>query len=197
MKLKSTIAAIVLTLPAFAMTSVSATEAFNPSAYVGGGLGFSDFKFDCPSGFSCSRPDVNFKLLGGYQFSPNFAIEGGYTNFGTIKARYQNSEGKARLHSFTLAGLGIVPLTNEAQLFGKLGMHFSSGKGSVDNPDIKFHVSDSYHKNGLLLGVGMQYDFTKNFAGRLEYEYLHFGNNPLSVDKSSLNLFSLGLLYKF
>lgn len=198
MKTKSIISALVLALPALAATSALAADAAAaPPFYVGGGLGVSNFKFDCPSGVSCSDPDVNFKLLTGYQFSPNFAIEGSYANFGTIKAAYEQNRTSARLHSFTLAGLGIVPLSNEAQAFAKVGMHFSRGKASWDYPGTRYDGSESYSKNGLLLGLGLQYDFAKNIAGRFEYERLHFGSNPLSTDKDNLNVFSLSLLYKF
>jgi OOP family OmpA-OmpF porin len=198
MKPKSIIPALVLALPSLAATSALAADAAaSPRFYVGGGLGVSNFKTDCPSGASCSNPDVNFKLLTGYQFSPNFAIEGSYANYGSIKANYENGNATARLHTFTLAGLGIVPLSNEAQAFAKLGMHFSKGKATWDYPGADYDGSESYRKNGLLLGLGLQYDFAKNIAGRFEYERLHFGANPLSLDKTNLNVFSLSLLYKF
>ena len=198
MKPKSIISALVLALSALAATSALAADAAaSPPFYVGGGLGVSNFKTDCPSGASCSNPDVNFKLLTGYQFSPNFAIEGSYANYGSIKANYDNGKATARLHTFTLAGLGIVPLSNEAQAFARVGMHFSRGKGTWDYPGAGYDRSESYSKNGLLLGLGLQYDFAKNITGRFEYERLHFGANPLSLDKTNLNVFSLSLLYKF
>jgi OOP family OmpA-OmpF porin len=198
MKAKSIIPALVLALPALAATSALAVEAAaNPSFYVGGNLGKSDFKINCEAGLSCSNPSVNFKLLAGYQFSPNFAVEGAYANFGTVKASDDSFREKARLHSFTLAGLGIIPLSSEAQLFGKLGVHFSRGKLDVEYPYEGISASDSGHKTGLLLGAGVQYDFTRNLAGRFEYERLNFGSDTLLADKHNLNVFSLGLLYKF
>lgn len=198
MKVKSIVLALVVALPAFAATSaLAANAAASPSFYVGGSLGTSNFKADCDADVSCSNPSVNFKLLTGYQFSPNFAVEGAYANFGSVKAESKLATAKARLDSFTLAGLGIIPLSNEAQVFGKLGMHFSNGKLDASSRDGSQSMSESYHKTGLLLGAGLQYDFTKNFAGRFEYERLNFGTNPLSTDRTSLNVFSLGLLYKF
>ncbi|WP_194715435.1 outer membrane beta-barrel protein [Noviherbaspirillum soli] len=198
MKAKSIISALVLALPALAATSALAADAaVNPSFYVGGGLGKSDFKINCEAGLSCSNPSVNVKLLAGYQFSPNFAVEGAYANYGTVKASDESYKLKARLHSFTLAGLGIIPLSNEVQVFGKLGVHFSRGKLDVAYPYEGISGSDSGHKTGLLLGAGVQYDFTRNLAGRFEYERLNFGSDTLLTDKNNLNVFSLGLLYKF
>jgi OOP family OmpA-OmpF porin len=198
MNAKSIIPALILALPTLAATSALAAEAaVNSSFYVGGNLGTSNYKTDCAAGISCSNPRVNFKLLTGYQFSPNFAVEAAYANFGTIKEKSESESAKARLHSFTLAGLGIIPLSNEVQVFGKLGMHFSGSKFDASSRDGSQSTSESYHKSGLLLGAGLQYDFTKNFAGRFEYERLSFGSNPLSTDRTNLNVFSLGLLYKF
>jgi OOP family OmpA-OmpF porin len=199
MKTKSIISALVLALPALAATSALAADAAaNPSFYVGGNLGKSNFKFKCDAGLSCSNPTVNFKLLTGYQFSPNFAVEGTYANFGTIKESDESFKVKARAHSFTLAGLGIIPLSNEAQVFGKLGVHFSRGKLDTGSAYEGGSSSDSDHKTGLLLGAGLQYDFTKNLAGRFEYERLNFGSDTLMITgRNNISMFSLGLLYKF
>nr|WP_217346427.1 outer membrane beta-barrel protein [Noviherbaspirillum sp. L7-7A]MBV0880846.1 outer membrane beta-barrel protein [Noviherbaspirillum sp. L7-7A] len=196
MKAKSIISALMLALPALAATSaIAADAAANPSFYVGGNLGKSNFKFKCDDGLSCSEPSVNFKLLAGYQFSPNFAVEGAYANFGTIKASVGDFMAKGRIQSFTLAGLGIIPLSNEAQLFGKIGMHHSRGNFDIGFPGES--MSSSGHKTGLLLGAGFQYDFTKNLAGRVEYERLNFGSDTLINDKNNISMFSVGLLYKF
>lgn len=198
MKVKSIISALIVALPSLVATSALAADAAaNPSFYVGGNLGKSDFKISCETGFSCSNPSVNFKLLAGYQFSPNFAVEGAYANFGTVKESDESSKAKARLHSFTLAGLGIIPLSSEAQVFGKLGVHFTRGKLDIELPYEGVSRSDSGHKTGFLLGAGLQYDFTRNLAGRFEYELLNFGSDTLLTDKHNLNVFSLGLLYKF
>jgi OOP family OmpA-OmpF porin len=198
MKLKSIIQALVLSLTALAATSAMADDpAASTSFYVGGSLGKSNFKSQCDTGVSCSDPSVNFKLLAGYQFSPNFAVEGAYLDFGTIKASVEDFKMKARLHSFTLAGLGIIPLSNEAQLFGKIGMHYSRGKVDIDFPYGYGSSSSSGHKTGLLLGAGLKYDFTKDLAGRVEYERLNFGSDTLSTDRNSIGMFSVGLLYKF
>ncbi|MFL6718398.1 MAG: outer membrane beta-barrel protein [Burkholderiaceae bacterium] len=198
MKLKSIIRALVLSLTALAATSAMAADpAANTSFYVGGNLGKSNFKFKCSDGVSCSEPSVNFKLLAGYQFSPNFAVEGAYLDFGTIKASVEDFRAKARVHSFTLAGLGIIPLSNEAKLFGKIGLHHSRGKLDIDFPDGYGSSSSSDHKTGLLLGAGLQYDFTGNLAGRVEYERLNFGSDSLISDRNNIGMFSVGLLYKF
>ena len=84
----------VLGLMSFAvMSSAFAAEKDN-FWYLGGNIGQSRAKIDDASissalkgaGFNSSIDDRDksnaFKLLGGYQFNKNFAVEGGYFNLG-------------------------------------------------------------------------------------------------------------------
>lgn len=202
MKLKSGIYALIAALPALVVNSVMAAND-DSGFYLGGGLGVSNYKADCPQDYSCSNPTVNFRLLTGYKFMPNFALEGGYNNYGTIKEthdmrEYGKDKHKYSLHNFTLAGVGIIPAGKEMQLFGKLGMHFSRLKYSWNNNSIFDESSGSshYNKNGLLLGAGLQFDFTRNLAGRVEYEAMHYGSNPVR-SSNYLHVLSTSLVYKF
>jgi OmpA-OmpF porin, OOP family len=201
MKLKSAVYGLIAALPALVANSVMAAND-DSGFYLGGGLGVSNYKADCPQEYSCSNPTVNFKLLAGYKFMPNFALEGGYNNYGKIKQTYDAGEyGKDKhkysLHNFTLAGVGIIPVGNEMQLFGKLGMHFSRLKYSRDDSIFgQSSGSSHYNKNGLLMGAGFQFDFTRNLAGRVEYEAMHYGSNPVR-SSDYLHVLSTSLVYKF
>ena len=68
-------------------------------------------------GAGAARTDTHqtsYKLYGGYQFSPNWGLELGYNDLG----RYLG----ARSESWTLAGTGTLPVTNNWSLLGKLGV---------------------------------------------------------------------------
>jgi OOP family OmpA-OmpF porin len=197
MKIKSAVSALVIALPALVTTAAVADNAAGGKFYAGGGLGTSNFKADCSGSISCSNPKLNFKLLAGYQFMPNFALEGGYMHLGRIKIRGDGFNASERLSSFTLSGLGIVPLSKEAQLFGKLGAHFShmKSKASYQGPEGSFSESDKFRKTGLLLGAGLQYDLTQNLTGRIEFERLNFGGG--SSSKTNLNTFTASMMYSF
>src|SRR6266850_2576148 len=77
--MKSAVAVLAITAAAFALP---AAAQLNTSAfYVGATIGQSKFKNSCtglPAGFSCDEKDTAWRLLGGYQFTPNIAAEFGY-----------------------------------------------------------------------------------------------------------------------
>lgn len=51
--------------------------------YAGALAGLTKFDSnDCPKQTSCDNSDAGFKVYGGYQLAPNFAVEAGYTDFG-------------------------------------------------------------------------------------------------------------------
>src|SRR5947207_8518941 len=76
-------------IPAAAFGLPAAAQMNMSAFYVGATVGQSKFKDSCtglPAGFSCDEKDTAWRILGGYQFSPNFAAELGYHNFGETKA---------------------------------------------------------------------------------------------------------------
>lgn len=185
---------LILALSALASVSVPALAADADSSgfYLGASVGGSNFKAECSDGVSCSNPGTSFKLLAGYQFSPNWAVEGSYVDFGKIGHTFGNGHSSSKLHSFTLAGVGFLPLSDQAKLFGKLGAHHSEAK--IEDNYYGTSSSETRSKSGAMLGVGFQYDFTKNFSGRVEYEWLNLGGGSSG---SNLKLYTAGVVYKF
>ena len=137
--------------------------------YVGAGVGAS----------KTDSEETSWKVYGGYQFTPNWGIELGYTDLG----RYLGSGAEA----WSIAGTGTILMGPNWSLLGKLGAtsnntHFP---GSSD------------HRNGVLVGIGVGYSFTKNVGMRLEYE--DFGkltSNGQGNDSRGNNI-SLSLKYSF
>jgi OOP family OmpA-OmpF porin len=110
--------------------------------YVGAGAGAS----------KTDSHETSWKLYGGFQFSPNWGIELGYTDLG----RYLG----ARADAWSLAGTGTMPLSPNWSLLGKLG---------VTSNHARF-AGAGEHRTGLLAGIGVGYSLTKNVGVRLEYE---------------------------
>lgn len=100
--------------------------------YAGGGLGWSDYKAgnasnDISSG-TVDGEDTGFKLFGGYQFNRNFGFELAYLDLG--KASYTGDLGGAPVTGgslentgFNFSVVGTLPLTQNFDLFGKLGAY--------------------------------------------------------------------------
>src|SRR5438128_11066499 len=84
--MKSTVAVLGLAAAVFALP---AAAQMNMSAfYVGATVGQAKFKNACSgagAGVSCDDKDTAWRLLAGYQFNRNLAVELGYHNLGEAK----------------------------------------------------------------------------------------------------------------
>jgi len=163
--------------------------AVSGSAYAQGYLGFGVLRgnISVPSmsgsvggvavtGSGDNTSDTGFKLFGGYNFTPNWGAEAAYNDFGnsysmkgTIGAvPYSVSGSKAK--NWSLAGVGTLPLSNEFSVFGKLGWAWNDSNGGTATSAGTSVTLGSNRRSQPLYGVGASYAFTKNWAGRLEYE---------------------------
>jgi OOP family OmpA-OmpF porin len=147
--------------------------------YAGGGLGWSDYKAgnasnDISSG-TVDGEDTGFKLFGGYQFNRNFGFELAYLDLG--KASYTGDLGGAPVTGgslentgFNFSVVGTLPLTQNFDLFGKLGAYLWETKAR----DVTGGVAGSRKDDGtdVSLGVGVAYNFTPQLALRGEWEKL-------------------------
>jgi OOP family OmpA-OmpF porin len=180
---------------ALSAASASAFAADNDSGvYLGGGVGYSAHSVDGCDNRDCSKSDVGFKVFGGYQFNPNFALEAAYIDLGKIKASNSYLTETLATTSFTLAAVGMVPMNNSASFLAKLGMHASRSKYRLDSKFVNEAIDDSH--TGVLLGVGAQYKFTNNLIGRVEWEWLSQANR-IRNDKGDVNLLTANIIYKF
>jgi OOP family OmpA-OmpF porin len=151
---------------------------------------------------SCDDKDTGWKLFVGYQFTPNFAIEGGYTDLGKATANgvltgvAVNADGKAR--GWELAAIAAFPLYQQFSIYGKLGVFRANVDASITGtiPGFTATQSVSAHSTDLTFGAGVKYAFTPNIGARLEWQRYHDvgGDN---TGKEKIDLFSLGLLYNF
>src|SRR5258706_4187699 len=133
--MKSAIAVFAVTATAFALP---AAAQMNTSAfYVGGSVGQSKFKNSCtglPAGFSCDEKDTAWRILGGYQFTPNIAAEVGYHNFGETKASSGGFEGEDKGRALVLVALGLSPLPQPVRALRAPGAAHHEVEHEADPP---------------------------------------------------------------
>ena len=118
-------AASFLAFPAFAQSPDS-------GFYVGGHIGQAEAKDACDglaAGVSCDDKDTAWRILGGYQFNRNLAIEGAYTDLGELSASAPGASGSAEANALELTGVGSFPLGNPFSVYGKAGIY----RGEVDS----------------------------------------------------------------
>jgi len=161
---------------------------------------------------SLDDKDTGWKIYAGYQFNPNFALEGMYVSLGkfsvdaniSIPAGTEHAEVKP--DALCAAGVGILPLANRFSLLGKVGVcrwndhpriTETTGGATYEEPypEPTPHPEETVGSTGtnLMFGLGGQYDFASNVSARLEWERYQ----KVIHDNNGVDLLSVNLLYKF
>jgi OmpA-OmpF porin, OOP family len=144
---------------------------------------------------------TSLKIFGGFQFTPNWAVEVQYSDLGKRDLVMRNGaaqvgSGNLNASQFGVAAVGILPLASNFSLFGKLGVSGNSSKVNLSVPAAGFAAGASENKTDLMIGVGLTYAITPSIAVRAEYE--DFGKlSSGSGGSIRANNFSVGLQYKF
>lgn len=174
---------------------VPAAFAQAQGAYVGGSIGQAEASGFCDpvpgiAVTSCDEKDTGWKVFLGYRFNPNFAAELSYLNGGKFQGTATSGgligSVKSDVTAFGIAALGIIPVSAQLELFGKLG--FVSGESDVDIVINGLRLTEDDSGTELTYGLGAVYNITRNFGIRAEWE---------NVDDADLSMLSIGIQYKF
>ncbi len=137
------------------------TSAMAEGFYAGAGFNATHIE-DEEQGISFEDDSLGWRLLAGYDFSNNFGIEGSYINSGEAKDDVLGTNVTAELSAFTLSVVGLLPLGEDAQLFGKVGYY----NGEAEVTVLGFTLDED--EDGLTVGVGFRlWDPSGKFAVRL------------------------------
>ena len=168
-------------LIAVAIAGACAAAPASAQWYIGGGVGAAQAKlgsFSPAAGATAngnSSRDTSWKIYGGYQFTPNWGLEAQYTDLGkydyTVTAGAVSASGSYKAQQWSIAGTGTLPLSNNFYLMAKLGISSNHVSGSNACGAIVGCTSVSGgNKTDLLAGLGVGYNFNKNWGIRFEYE---------------------------
>jgi OOP family OmpA-OmpF porin len=152
--------------------------------------------------------DTGYKVYAGYRLFRNFAIEGGYTDFGKFSAERDLGvppggfvQEELKITGWHLDAVGILPLGSSFSLFGKLGGIYNQVKGSfTTSGGVTLAPGESANQThtgvNLKYGLGAAYDFTNTFSIRAEWERAsQLGDDK--VGKGDVDLVSVGVLVHF
>ena len=203
---------------------VPLASAADPGWYVGINAGQSKFDTSASkeqadlarlgitaTGTTIDDTDTGWKLFAGYQFNPNFAVEGGYVDLGKVNFSTRVTAVGTTPTNIALSGdvktknglfidaVGIVPLQNNFSLFGRLGIYSikTEASGSASSGAVTASASESSTDSDLHWGIGAGYDFTKNVGARLEWERFNNVGNKDKTGEANVDLLSVGIVYKF
>lgn len=160
-------AAILAPLPALAQNGW----------YAGGGLGRAKVDDWCGG---CDDTDTAYKVVLGYQFSRNFALEAAYHDFGEFSVRGPRRSEEAT--ALSASGVGRLPVSDRFSLYAKAGL------GRVET-----RSDDSVN---LLVGLGASYQFLPALELRVEYEIISDAEFKAAPD-SDINVLGAAAVYRF
>jgi OmpA-OmpF porin, OOP family len=189
------LAAALVALPAAGQVSMS-------GFYVGAGLGQSKARDFCTGtsglGVSCDDKKTAWKVFGGYQITPNFAVEAGYTKLGKFTARFGAETEETKVTAWEASLLAGAPIMNQLSIFGRLGVY----RASVEDVDNIFGTF-KHDNNDFTYGLGLGYDFTRNLGVRAEWQrYSKVGGGETALgagvgQKSDVDVFGISALWRF
>jgi OOP family OmpA-OmpF porin len=206
----------VVALAGFAVmcgSSAFAQEALG--GYVGGNVGGTRADFDnnalnsslVRQGFAINSTTsdnrgTGYKLYGGYQFTPNFALEGGYFDLGRFSSRSNTTptgtfSDTTRVRGLNLDLVGTLPISDRFSVFGRVGAAYAQSKSNFDSTGFVPVNTSNRSRNGtnVKFGVGVQYAITDALAVRAEFERYRI-NDPIR-NHGNIDMASVGLVYRF
>lgn len=223
-KIAAAVALACLSSVALAQSKMGADAGW----YVGGHVGRSTTDFngtDFPSVAGASRTteehDTAWKLLLGYNFDQNWALEGFYADMGDTKVKYSNltdgsippvtanGEFRMRNDSWGLAVKGTIPVHQQWDIYGRLGWTYNRSEMNASFTAaggwLPGAVSTGWgadeNRSDVLLGVGVEWKPQKNWGIRAEYEnYGEFGNkldNYTDTGRTDSDMWTLGVVVRF
>lgn len=147
---------------------------------------------------------AQWRMQGGYLFSPNFAVEAGYIDLGKskYKASYDTAgvaRGELKAGGIDVAALGILPISNAFSVFGKVGVIGAKvdSRLSADAPASAASGKDSTHEALPLLGLGAKYKLTDNLDLRADFDHVSGIGKSSKTGEMNSNMLSVGVAYNF
>ena len=184
--MKRTLAATLGAL-ALALSQASFAQAFlgqrtGMGFYLGGAVGQAKVKDWCSNDggtpgatlAACDDQDTAWKIVGGYQFHPNFAAELQFMDLGTVSATVNDPvlgtvQVSADNTQFAASLVGILPVAAGLQLFGKIGVETIGQQQHASSSAFVF--SGTASDSGVLIGLGAKYAITQQLRLRGEWEH--------------------------
>ena len=157
---------------------------------MGASVGRAEFDdLNCRSGFACERNDTAYKAFIGGQVRKGLGVELSYIDLGEGGA----NGGTTKVRGLNLSLIGNIPLGEQFNIYGKVGGTYGETRTSVSPLAVGVPSGD---EDGFAVsyGAGVQLDFNRNWAARLEWDRYRF---KYAESRQDSNLYSLGFLYKF
>lgn len=157
--------------------------------YGGFNVGVANNHLSTPNGVDKENQAIA-GVVGGYRFNQYIAVEGQYTGIGKVT---DNVHGSVKADALSLTAVGILPLNDAFDVYGKLGVAATSSKVSgISAYDDATHMGATY-------GLGAEYHFDKAISMRVGWDHYRAevdvnGGGSKSFDS---NVTTVGVVYHF
>lgn len=149
------------------------------------------------------RPDINTTngedkkssavagIVLGYKFNKYIGVEGEYTGIGKVTDQVS---GTAKGDAASIAAIGFLPLNDDFNLYGKLGV--ATTKTTVSS---SLAPMNDATRTAATYGLGGEYNLDKDIGIRLGWDHYNAAISNTSSNKSNLNanVVSIGAVYNF
>jgi OOP family OmpA-OmpF porin len=212
--MKSALAIVAATVGCAVMLPAHAADS---GFYVGAGVGASQLAEKnggvdtglaaqgIGSASSIKKNATTFGLNLGYQFTPNWAVEGGYTDLGshdingTVSSPASDGlSGKVKARMWNVAAVGTLPLEGGFGVYAKLGVARTDTKVDIASTTGATTPLDTKDDRwSPLIGVGALYRINENLDATVEYNRIDRLGSDNSTGRFDANTVMAGLRYRF
>lgn len=186
---------IVTTLGILAVLSPFMSHAAVQSGvYTGASIGNTDLESEFDSAMydesSITNKDFEetaYSVYVGYRLNPYLATEFAYTDLGEAEYWIGTNKAEWDFSTMSLSAIGIVPLTDNFELFAQLGAHRWSADLTATDGSVDVDGTDMFY------GAGLSY-YMNNVSFRAEYKQLTLDKDDVDIKPS---IYSVGVQYNF
>ncbi|GAA0477457.1 MULTISPECIES: porin OmpA [Tatumella] len=199
--MKKTAIAIAVALAGFATVAQAAPK--DNTWYTGGKLGWSQYHDTGFYGNNYEQNDgpTHKSQLGagafvGYQANQYLGFEAGYDWLGRMPHKGTNVNGAFKAQGVQLAAKLSYPITDDLDVYTRLGGMVWRADSSENKNGA--HLKDNDTGVSPLAAVGVEYALTKNWATRLDYQWVnHIGDAGTVGTRPDNTMLSVGVSYRF
>lgn len=189
---------MVAILGLLAAAAAGPAAAQDKGVYLGGSLGYSQYKDLCKSLLiPCDDHDVAWRAFGGYQFSRHWSAELGYGDLGAVTGNGPlggvTATYKRVVKTWDLSALLSIPVAGQLSALGRLGIYRARTTEDQEGAFGTLHAGGT--NSGLTYGAGLGYALGK-LGLRAEWQrYENVGTSGTIED--DIDVFSIAALLRF
>lgn len=186
---KNVIAAALLLSGGFISAYASA------QSYMGINVGRTSWNFKCDGATRCQQGAASWKLFGGRDISPYFAIEGGYVFMNEVGASDATLNANFTARGVDFAAIAKTPEWKGIVGYAKLGGAYM--KGEVTASTMNLYGSEANYSGQGLFGVGLRYQIDPKLALRVELDRRNVRVSSIKDANYGVTNFTVGLQSEF